>query len=195
MQIDYDILITYGAVARKYDKGEIVFHEGAMPHFYYQVVEGAVKMFSSNAAGRELTQGLFNEGQSFGEPALLLGRAYPGTAQTTMPAVLVKISKEKWLSILQDYPEIANRLLYTFAERIYQKANALRVWVCHSPEEKIFQFLRNTKGEAEVQKYCVPFTRQQIADFTGLRVETVIRTLIRMNKQGKLSIVDHKIYF
>ena len=80
--------------------------------------------------------------------------------------------------------------------RIYKKASSAQVWVCHTPEEKITQFLRNAKGYPECdEKSQVPYTRQQIADFTGLRVETVIRTLLRMNKQGKVKIIDHKIYF
>ncbi len=42
-------------------------------------------------------------------------------------------------------------------------------------------------------KYQVPFTRQQIADMTGLRVETVIRAVKKLEDDGKLKIVGHKI--
>ncbi|WP_369791989.1 helix-turn-helix domain-containing protein [Sediminibacterium sp. C3] len=41
----------------------------------------------------------------------------------------------------------------------------------------------------------MPFTRQQLADFTGLRVETVIRTLSKLSERNKVKIIDHKLYY
>lgn len=195
MQIDYDILITYGGVARKFAKGDFIFYEDTLPYYYYQLISGEVRMFSTNAEGKELIQGVFNDGQSFGEPPLLLGKVYPSTAQANTDCVMVKIRKEHFLSILADYPEFLSRIMYTFAERIYNKATAVQVWVQQTPEEKIKQFLSNSKatvGDCTNQPF--PYTRQQIADFTGLRVETVIRTLTRMNKDGKVKIINHKLY-
>ena len=62
--------------------------------------------------------------------------------------------------------------------------------------EKIIQFLENIKtyNNHKAQE-MVSFTRQQIADFTGLRVETVIRTLSRLSQHGKVKIIDHKLYY
>lgn len=196
MPIDYNILIAYGGVARKVEKGTIIFHEGNMPYFFYQLEKGTVKMYSTNMEGKELTQGFFEAGQSFGEPPLLLDKEYPSTAEAVTPVVLVKIRKEQFFGILRDYPEIARELLFTFAERIYNKATAAQIWVRQTPEEKIAHFLnRSRKKEAVTKPWRVPYTRQQIADFTGLRVETVIRTLIRMSTSGKIKILGHKLYY
>lgn len=196
MQIDYNILIAYGGFARKFEKGSIIFHEGCDPYFFYQVVEGEVKLYSSNAEGRELIQGIFKAGESFGEPPLMLGKKYPSTAQAVTASVIVKISLEKFSAILKDYPDIASRLLFCFAERIYNKSTAAQIWISQTPEEKIVHFLNKLK---EINKNgcrnLVPYTRQQIADCTGLRVETVIRTLVRMKKEDKVSIVDRKVYY
>lgn len=195
MQIDYDILITYGGVARKHKKGTLLFREGDMPYYYYQVVSGEIKLFSTNVEGKELIQGVFKEGQSFGEPPLLLAKAYPTTSQAVTDSVVIKLRKEHFDSILKDYPEFVEKMMYTFAERIYQKATSAQIWVQHTPEEKILQFLeaRKIRGVGPVQ--IVPYTRQQIADYTGLRVETVIRTLLKMKTKGKIRIIDHKLYY
>lgn len=196
MQIDYDILIAYGGVARKLAKGDFIFYEDTMPYYYYQLISGEVRMYSTNAEGKELVQGFFSAGQSFGEPPLLLDKAYPSTAQANTDCVLVKIRKEHFLSILSDYPEFLEKIMYTFAKRIYNKARATQVWVQQTPEEKIKQFLFNNKSTSgNCTDQLLPYTRQQIADFTGLRVETVIRTLTRMNKDGKVKIINHKLYY
>lgn len=196
MQIDHNILITYGGVSKKFEKGEIIFWEGTLPHFFYQIVEGEVKLFSTNTDGKELIQGIFKNGNSFGEPPLLLDRHYPSTAQTITPAVIIRIGKERLLDILKDYPEVGAQLLFSLAERLYNKASAVQVWVSHTPEEKIIQFLNNYKrANNTTEKILIPYTRQQIACFTGLRVETVIRTLIRMSKEEKVEITNHKLFY
>lgn len=196
MQIDEDILITYGAVARRYKKGSYLFHEDSMPYYFYQVLSGVVKLYSTSPEGKELTQGLFTDGQSFGEPPLLLGKCYPTTAQAVADSVIIKLRKEHFQSILHDYPELSQRLLYTFASRIYHKATAAQIWVRQTPEQKITHFLKTNKANNTLHAMeQVQYTRQQIADFTGLRVETVIRTLMKMKAKRLVNIVDHKLYY
>lgn len=196
MHIDYDILIAYGGFARKFEKGDIIFHEGSDPYFFYQVVTGEVKLYLSNPEGKELIQGTFKAGESFGEPPLLLGRKYPTTAQAMIPCIIVKINLVRLLCIMKDYPELTNRLLYCFAERIYNKVNTAQILISQTPEEKIILFLNKLKeADKNGRRKLVPYTRQQIADCTGLRVETVIRTLVRMNKEKKVNIVDRKVYY
>lgn len=196
MDIDYDILITYGGVTRKIAKDDFIFYEDTFPYYYYQLVSGEVKMYSTNAEGKELIQGVLKAGQSFGEPPLLLGKVYPSTAQANSESVIVKIRKEHFENILNDYPELMGKLMYTFADRLYNKAVAMQVWVQQTPEDKILQFLSNKKADfSGCLNEPLPYTRQDIADFIGVRVETVIRTLSRMNKEGKVKIIDHKLYY
>ena len=44
-------------------------------------------------------------------------------------------------------------------------------------------------------EYIVPLTRQQMANLTGLRVETVIRTIKLMEKNNLLKIKKGLIYY
>lgn len=196
MPIAYDMLIAYGGYARKLNKGDIIFREGDIPHFYFQLLEGEVKLFSTNTDGKELIQGVFKDGDSFGEPPLLIGKAYPSTAQTNSSCIIMKITKERLMNILKDYPELNRTFMLSFAERIYNKATAVQVWIKQTPEDKISCFFNKLKMESGYisSPFPIPYTRQQIADFTGLRVETVIRTLIRMSKENKIKITDHKVY-
>lgn len=198
MQIHPDILVTYGGFSRKYVKGAFVFHECDSPVFYYQLIAGEVKVFSTGKDGKDLIQGMFKAGESFGEPPLFLNKPYPSTAQVTRDAVIIKITRERFLSILQDNPDITASFLTTFAGRIYNKSVAAQLLATRTPEEKITRFLYKTKQEMKCDGKTpvhIPYTRQQIADCTGLRVETVIRTLSRMNDDKKVKIVDHKLYY
>ncbi len=58
-QIPLELLITYGATFKEYQKGEIIFSENEYPNYYFQVVSGSIKMFNTNDEGKEFTQGYF----------------------------------------------------------------------------------------------------------------------------------------
>lgn len=108
MQTDIDLLFTWGGVAKKYKKNEVIFDEGGAALFYYQVIEGNIRMYNSNPDGKEFTQGFFSNGSSFGEPPLLIDETYPATAVAMQDSTVVKLSKEKFLRILDEYPAVQN---------------------------------------------------------------------------------------
>lgn len=196
MNIDYNILLTYGGVAKKYKKGQFIFQEDCIPGFFYQILEGEIRMFSTNSEGKEVIQGTFGKNQSFGEPPLLLGKLYPSSAVTNSPSVIVRLRKEGFLNLLNDYPEISKSVIYCFAERLYKKAMATQIRIQQTPTEKLIHFFEFLKESESRQKpLMIPFTRQQIADYVGLRIETVIRTLATMHKKGLVQIVHHKLYY
>lgn len=195
MQIDVDLLFTYGAIAKEYKKNNVLFYEDEMANFYFQVVEGCVRMFNSNDEGKEFTQGYFCEGQSFGEPPIFIDEKYPATAVAFQDCKIIKLSKEKFLKILDEYPSIQKQFLKLLAQRIHSKAKTSKDIINQKPEFRIVAFLNAHKKSTGTNKEVVQFTRQEIANFTGLRVETVIRTLNKMKADKKIDIINHKIYF
>lgn len=195
MQIDLDLLFTWGAIAKEYKKNEFIFSEGETANFYYQIIEGCVRMYNSNEEGKEFTQGYFKNGQSFGEPPLFIDEDYPSTAIAFQDSKVIKLSKEKFLKILNEYPSIQKAFLHLMASRIHNKARTTKDIVNQKPEFRILAFLNAHKNPECNHKELVPFTRQEIANFTGLRVETVIRELSKMNKDRKVEIRNHKLYY
>lgn len=196
MNIDNDILLTWGATIKKYNKGEIIFEEGNEARFFYQIMTGEVKMFNLNQDCREFTQGVFKEGNSFGEPPLFINEPYPASAITTKESVLIKLSKEQFLKILDEYPKLQRLFLNEFAKRIYIKSITARDNINNPPDLRILGLLNSLKNKdlSGMEKVLVPHTRQEIANLTGLRVETVIRTLKKLHAQKKVEIVKHKLY-
>ncbi len=197
MLVENDILITWGAIAKKYKKGEFIFHEGEHTHFYFQLIEGKVKMYNTNYDGKEFTQSEFTNGDSFGEPLLFIDEPYPSTAVAVEDSIILKIKKEKFIELLDEYPPLQKKLIALFARRIYNKSITAREIINNSPEARIMGFLHSYKknrnlGEEPLE---IPYTRQEIANFTGLRVETVIRTLRKMKEEKKVNIINRKLIF
>jgi len=197
MQIDLDLLYSWGAVAKKYKKNEIVFDEDEVAYFYYQILDGGVRMYNSNEEGKEFTQGLFSNGDGFGEPPLFINESYPSKAITTQDSTILKLSKDKFLKILDEYPTIQKDFLIIFAKKIHSKSRTSKEIINQKPEFRIIAFLNSYKKKSgnNSEKILIPYTRQEVANHTGLRVETVIRVFSKMNEANKVEIINHKIYY
>jgi CRP-like cAMP-binding protein len=197
MQIDTDLLIKWGAVAKKFKKGDYIFHENDVPKFYYQILEGTVKVFITNIDGREFTQSEFKAGCSFGEPLLFINENYPSSAIACQDSIVFKLSKEKFLEFLDQNPDFEKRMIMLLSKRIYDKAITTREIINNTPETRIISFLNNykKKNNRENEEIEIPYTRQEIANYTGLRVETVIRTLAKMKTQKTVQIVERKLIY
>ncbi len=198
MNFDKDILIAWGGKLKKYKKHEIVFEEGQEARFYHQVVEGGVRMFNINdSAGKEFTLGMFMESESFGEPPVLINEVYPAHAECVLDSVILTIPKDNFIRILQEYPNLHFQFTTLLAQRAWDRAITLKETMSNTPSTRILGFLKSYKkkvGNPDAQVF-IPFTRQEIANFTGLRVETAIRTLNKMNKDGHVKIDKHKLYY
>jgi CRP-like cAMP-binding protein len=81
-------------------------------------------------------------------------------------------------------------------QRLRYKSMVLSEISSHEPEHRILSLLRHYKSKntpSSDGNVVIPYTRQQLADMTGLRVETVIRAVKKMEKEKKLILADHKI--
>jgi len=64
MLIDENLLLKYGAVIVEYDLDDIIFNEGGISKFYFQIRNGIVELNNYDADGKEFTQHILFEGQS-----------------------------------------------------------------------------------------------------------------------------------
>lgn len=69
--IEEKILLRMGAHYKTYDKGTVIFFQDTFAFYYYQIINGEVKMNNFSEDGKEFIQNIFTAGQSFGEPLCL----------------------------------------------------------------------------------------------------------------------------
>jgi len=192
-----DIALRYGATVLSLKKDDILFHEGDSANFFYQVEDGAIKMVTYSLDGKEFIQGLFYQGDCFGEPPLFCNFNYPGSAVTLIDSKILRIPKDRFFDLLKDNFDIHLQLDRILCERLRYKNMILSEISFYDPEHRILSLLGYLKSKAPAsdQLFQVPLTRQQLADMSGMRVETVIRTIKRMEESGKLQLQDHKLFF
>jgi CRP/FNR family transcriptional regulator, cyclic AMP receptor protein len=196
--IPIELFQTYKARLVTVRKDHLLIEEGEPAQDFLQVEEGQIKMYIMNPDGQEFTQGLFNPGESFGEPALLGGFPYPSSAIAMVDSKVWRLPKAEFLHLLKDNFEIHLKLDQVLCKRLQYKSMILTEVSSYDPEHRLLTVMKYYKKEQKPDpkaKVIIPFTRQQLADMTGLRVETVIRAVKKMEKEGKLSLEGHKIKF
>jgi CRP/FNR family transcriptional regulator, cyclic AMP receptor protein len=198
--IDSNMLILWGGVFKSYHKDEYVFREGQQPHFYHQVLEGRIKMFNTTDEGKEFIQGFFTAGQSFGEPPLFTKSEYPAFALCVESSVVIRLHIDRFIQMLKENFDIHYKLTQLLAKRVINKTNNLKEISFHNPEHRILSILNKEKKEKlelepGAKRVRIDFTRQQIADMSGLRVETVIRAMRHLHDANILIIEKGKVFY
>lgn len=195
--IDIDLLLDWGAAYKKVKASEIIFTEGHSCFFYYQLVSGKVRWVNINDEGRECLHLIAEPGECFGELPLFDDETYAATAIAEEDSVLLRLHKPTFLQLIGQHSDIHLAFTKLLSKRLRFKLSIIKSYAAHCPEHSIANLLNNLK--AENKSFCghcnqLKLTRQQIADMTGLRVETVIRTMRNMHDKGHLYIEKGKVY-
>lgn len=187
------LLLEYGAHKITLNKNQILFNEGGRADFYYQIQSGGVKMYNLTEEGKEFVQGIFDDGKSFGEPPLLGDFKYPAGAAATKDSILLKLPKDQFIRLLRVNPDIHLAFTALLCNRLAYKAMIGKEVSIHPPEHRILTILNYLKNQSGDLEFVVDITRQQIAELTGLRVETVIRSIKKLEAEKILRLENHKI--
>jgi len=196
--INIETLLALGATYKKVVANETIFEEGTECHYYYQLISGTVRWVHISEEGKEFVQDMIEPGECFGEFPLFDGAPYAASAIANNDSEILRLHKDRFQQLLIDDPSIHFAFSKLLVERLRFRFLLSKNLAGNKPEEKICSLL--TYFKSHKKHFCskcnlVQLTRQQIADMTGLRVETVIRSIRHLKETGKLQIQKGKIYY
>lgn len=197
MLIEDHLLKRYCAQLITIKLGEVIFKEGGIARFYYQLKSGSVKWYNQLETGDELLQMMVYPGDCFGEIALFDQKAYAASAVAHENCEIWVLDIEHFKKVLADHPEIQELMMKRLAERIRYKFVSSKAMAFINADLRITQLFDLFKAERtniDPTSGKLLLTRQELADMTALRVETVIRTLRKLKETGKLRIERGKVY-
>jgi CRP-like cAMP-binding protein len=197
MIIEIDKLLAWGATYKKVSAGETIFREGCSCSFYHQLVSGSVRWININDEGKEILQVMIEPGECFGELPLFDDGAYAATTIANEDSVIIRLNRVVFVQIIKENPEIHFAFSKMLCERLRFKFLIVKELANHNPEHSIttlFAYFKETKKNICSNCNRIKLTRQQIADMTGLRVETVIRAIRNMHSKGEVLVDKGKVY-
>ena len=187
------ILKKYKATSVSLKKNDMLFQQGDAAAFFYIVRSGRIKMSNYSDDGKEFVQGYFTAGQSFGEPPFFSEVVYPASAMAMEKSDIWKIPRNEFLKLLKSNFDTHIDLMKVLSSRLIYKSTMLSELAIEEAEHRLvtlIHYLLDHTTENKKSSLKLSFTRQQLADMTGLRVETVIRSIKSLEQKQLLRIDD-----
>ncbi len=173
----------------------IVWRSDGLTHFS-SVVSGIASLSRTLEDGRTQMVGLLLPSDFIGRP----GRKMVDFDVTAVTDVtLCRFERVPFEKLVADVPHISQRMM----EMALDELNAAREWMVllgrKTAREKIATFIemvirRDTTPLHQHGNHTLPLTREEIANFLGLTLETVSRQLSAMKKDGILSFHDRRSF-
>lgn len=98
--------------------GSLLFQQGEEGDALYGVAEGLVRIWVSGDGGKELTLGLLEPGDVFGEIALLDGLPRSASVEAVDDTLLVMVRREAFLPLLEAESGLARHVIELLCERV-----------------------------------------------------------------------------
>ena len=164
--------------------GEI-YGEGEPADFVYQVVSGAVRTSKILSDGRRQIGGFYMPGDIIG---LDLGDEHAFSAEAIGDVTVLYVRRSAVLALADRDGHMARQLWAATARELSQAQRRLLL-LTQSAQERLAGFLLEMAGRAEGgDSIDLPMTRQDIADYLGLTIETVSRTLTALAEEAVIEV-------
>jgi len=165
-------------LANPFKRGEVIFHEGAMPQGVYVVCTGKVKVYKSSRTGQQLTTRVESPGDLLGHITLLANEgAYTGTGESLEPSVVSMIDKNTFYNFLTKYPPASHALMMELAKDVRRGENKARDIAFKPARGRLADTLIRMMVMKKPYPIVAGIKRRDLAEMAGLTIETTVRLL------------------
>jgi len=178
------------SIERSFAPKEVIVWDGDAPEWFYIIAEGKVKVLKHSSLGKEFIIAFFGPGEMFGEVAVFENKSYPASAQAVVETKVVGIKRDKFLSFLDNRPQVALKIINVLAGRLRDAQSRLRDLAGERVEQRLASVLLMLSPKLGP---ALPFTRQEIAEMVGTTTETAIRVMSHLKDRGIIHTVRGEV--
>lgn len=175
-------------------RGTTIFSDGDSSEYSYKVVEGAVRLSKMMLDGRRQIAEFALPGDMFGFEN---GEAYALTAEAVTPVTIIRYHRAHIERLGEEFSDIRQELMAHLRHGWTSAQAHLVMLGRQTAKERVAAFmlaLAAHRGVKNGQSLDLPMGRQDIADYLGLTIETVCRTLTDLKAAHVIAIPDrHRI--
>jgi CRP/FNR family transcriptional regulator len=176
---------------RVFSSNVTLFEQDALAGSLFNVTEGIVRLYKSLPDGRRQIVGFALPGDFLG---LALMDRYGVAAEAVTEVKACRFVRSAFLGFVDSRPHLLRRLHEFAGHELSLAQDQMLLLGRRTADEKVAAFLLNLQaryariGTASVN-VPLPMTRQDIADYLGLAIETVSRTLTKLAREKALLVV------
>jgi CRP-like cAMP-binding protein len=162
-----------------------IYGESEPADYVYKVVSGAVRTYKIFDDGRRQIGAFYFPDEVFG---LELGDEHEFSAEAIDNSVILVVKRSALVALADRDPDMARRL-WSFTAGELQRLQRHMLLLVKSAEERVACFLLEmARRLALAETVDLPMSRQDIADYLGLTIETVSRTLTQLETKAAIAL-------
>jgi CRP/FNR family nitrogen fixation transcriptional regulator len=169
-----------------FERDAEIFAEGEPADYIYAVVCGAVRLSKLMSDGRRQIGAFYLAGDLFG---LEGEEAHSFSAESIGQSRIVLVKRDAFQARVMQDCELVRQLWALTATHLQRAQSHMLLLGRKNAQERIAAFLLDMAVRLNAQgSIQLPMSRQDIADYLGLTIETVSRTLTQLERAGVISI-------
>jgi CRP-like cAMP-binding protein len=162
-----------------------IYGENEPAEYLYKVVSGSVRTYKVLNDGRRQIGAFYLPGDVFG---LEVGDEHTFSAEAIVNSKVLVIKRSALVSLAARDNETA-RKLWTMTAGELQRVQAHILLLIKTAQERVAGFLLEMAARVPVgNEIDLPMSRQDIADYLGLTIETVSRTLTQLENTAAIAV-------
>jgi CRP-like cAMP-binding protein len=164
--------------------GEI-YGAGEPADFLYKVISGMVRTYKMMTDGRRQVGGFYVPGDIFG---LDTGEEHPFSAEAITESRVLVIRRSALIALAERDHDVA-RQLWAITGVELRRVQEHIILLIKSAQERVASFLLEMSERISADNAVeLSMSRQDIADYLGLTIETVSRTLTALENAGTIEL-------
>ncbi|HUH92434.1 MAG TPA: Crp/Fnr family transcriptional regulator [Casimicrobiaceae bacterium] len=185
--------IAATGVIRTYPKNTVIINEGEVGDSLFIVLSGRMKVYASNAAGREVVIAFHGPGEYVGEMSLD-GSPRSASVMTVEPTTCAVVNRASFREFILAHPEFALHLIEKLIQRVRLTTENVKSLALSDVYGRLIKLLLALAVERE-GRLIVPerLTQQDIAERVGASRDMISRLLKDLVAGGYLVIQNHMI--
>ena len=169
----------------RFGRNAEVYGENEPAEYLYQVISGAVRTYRMLDDGRRQVVSFYLPGDIFGVEA---GDVHLASAEAISESQVL-VAKRSSVMMRADRERDLARQLWMLTVRELERVQQHSLVLIKSAEERVAGFLLEMAGRcADRIAIELPMSRQDIADYLGLTIETVSRTFTQLVQSGAITL-------
>ena len=168
-----------------YPRNSEIFGENEPADYLYKVVSGSVRTYKILSDGRRQVGGFYLPGDIFG---LEFADEHTLSAEAITDAKVLVIKRSALTALARHDASVAQQL-FTLTGRELHRVQDRILLLIKSAQERVASFLLEMAERASQNNTIeLPMSRQDIADYLGLTIETVSRTLSSLETAAAIEV-------
>ncbi|HVZ14710.1 MAG TPA: helix-turn-helix domain-containing protein [Bauldia sp.] len=175
------------AAPMNFGRDEEIYGEGEPAEYLYQVVRGAVRTTKMLEDGRRQIGAFYRPGDFFGLEA---GDEHSFSAEAICNSVVRLAKRSSIVAMASRDTTLASELWTSTARSLRVAQEHMLLLGRKTAEERLASFLLSLAGAPANGQIVVelPMSRQDIADYLGLTIETVSRTFTKLEDNAAIEL-------